>query len=425
MEQDNRQVAIVLGGTFPHGELIKKLKARGYYTILIDYFDNPPAAEFADEHSTESALDYDKVLEIARTRNAKLVICSCLDQQLVVAVKVAEELGLPHPFSSKTAMEVTNKKYMKKIMIENGIQTAKYYHVNMETDLNEISLDYPVIVKPTDSCGAAGVCKIETARELKTAVENSCKWSRTHEAIVEEYKKGMEVSVYSYVKNGKATVVTTSHRISVMEGDKVRCFCAVSPARVTPKALENMEKISDQIASAFGLQNTPLFYQSIVRGDEVNVIEFSPRLGGGLCYRTMQLNAKFDMIDASIDSYLGKEVTVNPEKEDTYYLIHQVYGRDGIYDHLEGYEELLQQNVIDEIFFHKTPGMTISNEKASSARTAVMLIEGKTADEYLAKLEKAIHHLEIRDPEGNPLMDRTLYLNKTILEENENASSVI
>ncbi len=425
MEQDNKQVAIVLGGIIVHGELIKKLKNRGYYTILIDYFDNPPAAEFADEHSKESALDYDKVLEIAKNRNANLVISSCLDQQLVVAMKVSEELGLPHPFSSKTATEVTNKKYMKKIMIDNGIKTSRYYQVNRETDLQKIDLEYPLIVKPTDSCGSAGVCKIESEEELSEAVENACKWSWTKEAIVEEYKEGMEVSVYSYIKDGKASVVTTSHRISVIEKDKVRCFCAVSPANVNEKALNNMERISNQIAQVFNLDNTPLFYQSIVKGDEVNVIEFSPRLGGGLCYRTMQLNAKFDMLDASIDSYFGISTDDMPKNEETYYLIHQIYGNDGVYDHLEGYEELLEEKIIEEIFFHKTKGMNISNEKSSSARTAVMLIEGKTSEEYIDKLQKAIDNLEIRDPEGKPLMDKRLYLNKTILEAKENASSVI
>ncbi len=425
MKQDNKQVAIVLGGIIAHGELIKKLKNRGYYTILIDYFDNPPAAEFADEHSRESALDYDKVLEIAKERNASLVISSCLDQQLVVAMKVSEELGLPHPFSSKTAMEVTNKKYMKKIMIDNGIQTSKYYQVNRETDLQGINLDYPLIVKPTDSCGSAGVCKIESEEELSAAVENACKWSWTEEAIIEEYKEGNEIVVYVNIKDGKATVLTTSQKFNEIEDDKIRSFSSINPAKVTKKASENIEKISNQIAQAFNLKNTPLFYQAIVKGDEVNVIEFSPRLGGGMCYRIVKLSAQFDMLDASINSYLGISTDDISEKVETNYLIYHIYGNDGVYDHVEGYEELLEEKVIEEIFFHKTKGMAISNEKSSSAKTAVIIIEGQTSDEYIDKLQKAIDNLEIRDSEGKPLMDKRFYLNKTILEANENASSTI
>ena len=76
------KTAIVLGGTFPHRELILKLKAKGYYTILIDYYENPIAKAVADEHLRESTLDREKVLSIARERNASLVISTCIDQML-------------------------------------------------------------------------------------------------------------------------------------------------------------------------------------------------------------------------------------------------------------------------------------------------------------------------------------------------------
>ena len=116
MKNENKPVAIVLGGIYPHGAALDKLKKRGYHTILIDYFDNPPAAVHADEHRKESAMDEDMVLQIAKETNAKLVVSPCLDQQLMIAMKVSEKLGLPHPFDSQTAVNVTNKKYMKKMI---------------------------------------------------------------------------------------------------------------------------------------------------------------------------------------------------------------------------------------------------------------------------------------------------------------------
>ena len=80
-----KQIALVLGGTVPHMELIRQLKERGYYTILIDYLDNPPAADVADEHIKESTLDEEKVLEIAKQRRASLVISGCVDQANISA----------------------------------------------------------------------------------------------------------------------------------------------------------------------------------------------------------------------------------------------------------------------------------------------------------------------------------------------------
>ena len=74
MNEAKKPVALILGGTNPHVELVKKLKARGYYTVLVDYLPNPPAKEIADEHIQESTLDNDKVVEVAKEKQAKLII---------------------------------------------------------------------------------------------------------------------------------------------------------------------------------------------------------------------------------------------------------------------------------------------------------------------------------------------------------------
>ena len=59
---DSRKKVLVLGGNVPHRTLIHKLKLKGYFIVLIDYLDNPPAKSVADEHIQISTLDKEKVL---------------------------------------------------------------------------------------------------------------------------------------------------------------------------------------------------------------------------------------------------------------------------------------------------------------------------------------------------------------------------
>ena len=118
--------AIVLGGTRPHITLIQKLKNRGYYVILLDYLSAPVAKEYADEHIQESTLDKDLVLRIAKEQNVDLVISTCIDQANVTAAYVCEKLGLPRPYDSEVALNVTDKLMMKDILIKNNIPTSKY-----------------------------------------------------------------------------------------------------------------------------------------------------------------------------------------------------------------------------------------------------------------------------------------------------------
>ena len=190
------KTAVVLGGTFPHRELLVKLKERGYYTVLVDYYDSPIAKDVADKHIKESTLDRAKVLQITKQEKADLVISSCIDQANVTACYVSERLGLPCPYSYETALNVTDKKRMKEIMLRNGIPTAKYYSINNVDEFIPEALNYPIIIKPADSNSSKGVRRID-AYDQNTLdfISLALSISRNNSAIIEEFKIGKEIGV--------------------------------------------------------------------------------------------------------------------------------------------------------------------------------------------------------------------------------------
>jgi carbamoylphosphate synthase large subunit len=208
----NNPVAVVLGGTFPHIQLIRKLKQRGYYTILVDYYDNPPAKREADLHIKESTLDKGAVLILARENNAKLIISTCIDQANVTACYVAEKLGLNKPYSFDTALTVSNKLLMKAKMLENNIPTSKYFKVSDLKDIDSIDLDYPVIVKPTDSNSSKGVRKADNYRELREYLQDALKISSGNEAIIEQFKVGKEIGLDCIIKDKKVSIILSRER---------------------------------------------------------------------------------------------------------------------------------------------------------------------------------------------------------------------
>ena len=89
-----KKKAIVLGGTHDHIELLKNLKKRNFYTLLIDYNSNPPAKKYADKFFNESTLDKSVVLNIAKKESVKLVIATCVDQALLTMAYVSEKLNV-------------------------------------------------------------------------------------------------------------------------------------------------------------------------------------------------------------------------------------------------------------------------------------------------------------------------------------------
>ncbi len=231
MNEQNKPVAIVLGGTNPHIELIHQLQARGYYVVLVDYLNHPPAKDHADLHIQESTMDQERVLEIAKKIHASLVISACVDQANITACYVGEKLGLTKPYSYETARNITNKGCMKAAMDKYGVPTTKYVYLEPGHEISELPLNFPVMVKPADSCAASGVKKARNAEELAKFWEQARNVSRTGRTIIEEVARGTEVSAYCFIENHHAHIIMISERISIIEGEQqvLKCYATVTP----------------------------------------------------------------------------------------------------------------------------------------------------------------------------------------------------
>lgn len=148
--------AIILAGGYDQIALIQELKKRGFETILIDYYENPPAKNFADNHYQVSTLDIEAIKKIAIKENVHLVTTACTDQALLSIAKVSEELVLPCYIPYKKALNVTNKKYMKNVMNKSGIPTAKHKVVSDIKSIDLSEFKFPIVVKPTDCNSSKG-----------------------------------------------------------------------------------------------------------------------------------------------------------------------------------------------------------------------------------------------------------------------------
>ena len=407
-----KPVAIVLGGTAPHIELVKQLKDRGYYVVLVDYLPDSPAKSFADYHEQVSTLDNDAVLEVAKKHNAELVISACVDQANITACYVAEQLGLPHPYSLAFSSNITNKGYMKRVMMDHGIPTSRYLFFERDDSYSSFDLIYPVMVKPADSCAASGVKKANNRDELLKYLAEAKAVSRTGRAVVEEFVSGVEVSVYAFIQNHEAKILMISERYSVIEGNKqvLKCYATITPPSVSSVAKEKIEYLTNRIAEVFEMNNTPLHVQYICDGDSVNVIEFAPRVGGGISYKNIKENTGFDIIDATIDSYLGNPVNVKATLSSRFYSVNLAYGIPSIFDHLEGVQELIDQGIVDSCHFHKTKGASLFDDRASSCRIAAILISGDSRDEIISKVKYTFEHINAYDPYGNQILRKDLYV---------------
>lgn len=394
---------IVLAGGSDQIPLINKLKQRSHYVILVDYFENPPAKNYADKHYVASTLDVEVVKQIALQEHVDLITTACTDQALLTVANVSEQLGLPCYISYQTGLNVTNKSYMKKVLIKNKIPTAKFKILD-RVDMEAVAdFNFPLVVKPVDCNSSKGVKKVDCVKDLPGYLKEAINFSRTRTAIVEEFKSGNEISADFYVENGKAKYLSATSSLKIKNRKSFTILCSDYPA-INEKQRKQLVGIAQSIANVFELKNCPLLIQLIANADEMNVIEFSARMGGGSKYNLIHFLSGVDIMSKYVDLVLGQTPTVSPSEQIEYCKMVYLYCKPGVFDHMEGLTELRQQGVIDAYFEYKTKGMEITHAETSGDRPAGYLISAKTADELAQKLNYVDSFIKVIADNGEDIM---------------------
>lgn len=396
--------ALVLCGGFPQLYLIENLKRRGFCVILADKNSAAPAVKYADAFFPVSTLDVDGIRNLAITEKVDFIFSVCADQMLLVAAQVSEELGLPCYINYETAKNVSNKEYMKRIFVENGIPTSKHI-VRGELNPGDVDvMSWPLIVKPVDCYSSKGVKKVGSEEELISAFTDAVSLSRTNTAVIEEYVGGDELSVDLYIEEGIAKILCI-RILDKIPGSNGFIICRGRyPASLSAKMQRKVQEIGQKIADAFGLINTPMLIQMKIDGDKVYVIEFCARTGGGIKYRLMPYVAHFDVVDAVVELTLGHKPHYDSWKLKKYIIDEFLYCKPGKLDHLEGFEELKKDSVISHWEQFKARGHCFAEVSSSGDRVAYFSVEADTLEELERKYETAGERVRALGTTGEDLI---------------------
>ena len=163
-----RKKLLILGGSFYLLPLIEKAHELGVYVITADYLPDNAAHKYADEYHNVSVIDKEAVLNLAKELKIDGVTAFVNDIAATTAAYVAEKLGLNFHCPYESAVILQDKGKFRKFLSDNGFNSPhskRYDDVN--APMNDIDyFDWPVIVKPTDSCG---ICRVPLKKRLTIA----------------------------------------------------------------------------------------------------------------------------------------------------------------------------------------------------------------------------------------------------------------
>ena len=304
----------VIGANDPLVPFYRQAKALGYEVIGIAIEKGAVCKQYCDKFYPVSFADKDAVVEVCRKEKVNGILSFSLESALPTVVYVANKLNLVS--NSEDSIKLTQSKYAQRQALEKAcIPVPKYFLIEKETDLANVVSRFPVIVKPVDSGGSQGICKVESKDKLEAAYKYAISFSRTSKAIVEEFVDGREFSVEYISHQGKHYFLQITDKVTSGAPHFVE-MQHHQPAELPESVWNRIKQMVEGALTALKIENsashTEIKWNS---NDELFIIETGARMGGDyISSDLVRLSTGYDFVEGAIKLAIGKfEVPTFPK----------------------------------------------------------------------------------------------------------------
>lgn len=211
---------LILGAGFMQGQAIRAAKELHCEVVAVDGNPDAVCASLADVFYPIDLKDVKSLMQLGKDLKSQGgldgVFTAATDFSASVAA-VAEACSLPG-HSLAAAVCASDKIKMRQCFEKAGVPSPRFTEIKKddiicsEKILAKKKIHFPIAVKPCDNMGARGCKLVHKKEELKEALENAVKYSRSGKAIVEEFIDGEEFSLEALVINSEIFVTAIADR---------------------------------------------------------------------------------------------------------------------------------------------------------------------------------------------------------------------
>ena len=302
----------IIGASYLQRPLVEKAKAMGLRTICFAWEEGAVCKDLVDVFYPISIIEKEQILDICRNEYIDGICTIASDVAAPTVAYVAEKMGLVGN-SYETALKANNKLLMRQAFNEAGVLCPQFTCVKgwneLEERLNTIlkTFQLPLIIKPTDRSGSLGVTKIEKWEELYQAIVCAMDFSFKHEAIVEEYIEGNEISVEYISYEGVHYPLQITDKVTTGAPHFVELEHH-QPSSLPQKICDEVHMITKRALSALGITYGASHSEYRITNDgRIYIIEVGARMGGDFIGSDLvQLSTGYDFLRGVIEVALGE-----------------------------------------------------------------------------------------------------------------------
>ncbi len=303
-----RKTLLVLAASRYQIPIITTAKRLGYRVLTIDNVPDNPGHALADQACFIDTTDIQGVLAVARRERVDGVIAACTDVAVPTAAAVAQALDLPG-ISPDAARITCDKNLFRDFLRDQGWNYPEFQIITTGTVLSETWFAQSRVLKPARSSGSKGVRIISSYAEYRSQVSATLAFSLDHRGILESYIDGSQITCEGLLSQGQVVFAAITDR-QTAPTPHVATRGHRLPSRL-PASLQ--AQILDQLAqlwSVLGVTEGPFDCDLVVAGEDIYIIEVSPRVGGNSLARLLLSACGFDLIDYAVRQSMGETVAV-------------------------------------------------------------------------------------------------------------------
>jgi biotin carboxylase len=373
---------LVLGAGPAQLGLLRAAHRLGLYVIACDRDAQAIGFEFADRRAVVSTENEPAIAQLAKAERVEGIISPGSDWPVVVAARVAAQVGLPHPLPPDVAARCVSKHRQRELFDEAGVPQPSWEIVAGSAD----DLPMPCVVKPPDRQGQKGLTLVEERGELAAAIAEAVAESRAGCALVEELVEGPEVTVNAFSDGSVFTALVVNDRLTAAPP---AFGVALAHAWPSEHDVTGAVNVAWKAAEALGVERGPTYTQVRLSADGPRVMELAGRLGGGHDAEVCEAAVGIDLNALAIRAALGEAVEVPEPDPQGGACVRFLVPPEGELSGVEGIDEALAVERVLDARVYRRPGWRFGPFRRGADRAGFVLARGDSRDDALARADKA------------------------------------
>lgn len=303
----------IIGASYLQRPLVDKAKEMGLRTICFAWAEGAVCKDLVDVFYPISIVEKEQILAICRDEHIDGICTIASDVAAPTVAYVAEQMGLIGN-SYEASLKANNKYLMRQAFVEASVPCPQFFCVTQceecfEMQINAIhsAMHLPLIVKPSDRSGSLGVTKVNAWEQLAPAIEQALSLSFKHEAMVEEFIEGKEISVEYISYNGTHYPLQITDKVTTGAPHFVELEHH-QPSTLSADMYQTIYAITERALNALGITNGASHSEYKITDDgRIYVMEIGARMGGDFIGSNLvQLSTGYDFLRGVIEVALGQ-----------------------------------------------------------------------------------------------------------------------